>query len=474
MDAPPRPDASEPPDGTIPPLRRALAQDPDNRALRARLAEAMLRQGRFLEARDQTALLQDGSPAARFLAAWAALGAGDDGVPELLRGLPGEAAQCLDLAPRAGDQGRWDLACELLARAAELEPADPVPALRHAAALEYAARFQEASAALEALEGRFGDQPRVLAGIRFHRATNRLLQGDLREGFRLMEARLALDPPRPMPLARWEGGPLAGRKLILRAEQGYGDLFMFVRYAPLLAARGAEVYLEPYFSAEAVLGTCPGIQGVLQGSLSVPADLLQVELLSLPLLCDTGPGTIPAPVPYLSVPAAVPNREALTRALSGATGRRLGLVWSGAPGHARTRERNLPPEVLDLLGAVPGVTWFSLQKGDLPKPGLPLVDLAPLLSDFADTALALSLLDGLISVDTGIVHLAGAMGVPTWVLLAHLPDWRWGLEGDRTPWYPDLTLWRQEAHWDWPGVLARVAEALTARPGSGGCPLPVR
>jgi len=118
------------------------------------------------------------------------------------------------------------------------------------------------------------------------------------------------------------------------------------------------------------------------------------------------------------------------------------------------------------------VTWFSLQKGEVSRPGLPMVDLAPLLADFSATAFALSRLDGLISVDTGIVHLAGALGVPTWVLLSHLPDWRWLMDRTDSPWYPSLTLWRQDSHWDWNGVLERIAEALArnpAAPGSGGC-----
>jgi hypothetical protein len=201
----------------------------------------------------------------------------------------------------------------------------------------------------------------------------------------------------------------------------------------------------------------------MEGAWSVPSDMLQVELLSLPLLCGTTLDSIPASVPYLSVPAKVAHREELHKAIQG-PGRKLGLVWSGNPGHARTHERNIPPEILERLAEVPDVTWFSLQKGGPPPPAMPLVDLEPLLSDYGDTACALSLLDGLLSVDTGIVHLAGALGVPTWVMLARLPDWRWMLERTDSPWYPTLTLWRQEAHWDWPGVVERLVQGLEGNP----------
>ena len=479
-----RPPAASPlalrqPDGSIPLLRRALDQDPGNRDLCLRLIRAMVCQGRFGQARDYAEGLLGraaGDEEARFLLAWAVLGDGGEGVPDLLRGLASEKTACLALATTAADLGYWSTACALLARAWALDPADLACAQRYAIGLDYAGRFQEALALLADLEGRcLGDGER-LAQVRFHQANSHLLLGNLEEGFRLMEARHDLEGSRKaLPLPRWRGEPLQGRQILLRAEQGFGDVFMFVRYAALLAARGAEVYLEPFFSMQAVLATCPGVRGVLEGDVQVRSDMFQVDLLSLPYLCGTGPGSIPAAVPYLAVPDEVAGREALAEAIQG-PGRRLGLVWSGNPGHRRSLERNLPAEILDLLEAVPGVTWFSLQKGEVARPGLPMVDLAPLLDDFSATAFALSRLDGLISVDTGIVHLAGALGVPTWVLLPHLPDWRWMLGRTDSPWYPSVTLWRQEAHWDWPGVLERVVGALSANPAppaSGGCLPPV-
>ena len=450
IDLPPAsPRAIAPDDGSIPRLRRALEQAPADRDLRLALARAMAGQGRFEEAMFQASLLLEedpGSAPARFLLAWGTLGAGAEGAPELLEGLPGEAGLCRELAMRAADLGHFGTTCRLLARAGALD-GDPVTLLKHAVALDYAGCFTESLALLGELE------------VRFHQATTHLLLGDLAEGFRRMESRRALAGPKPMPMARWEGGPLAGRRLLLRPEQGYGDLFMFLRYVPALAARGAEVYLEAYFSAQAVCATCPGLRGVLEGNVSLPADTLQVEIMSLPHFFGTGADTVPAPIPYLSVPAQVPNRAALEQAIQG-PGRRLGLVWAGHPGHLRNLERNLPPELLELLAAAPDTTWFSLQKGEAPRPDLPLVELGPLLGDYADTAFALSRLDGLISVDTGIVHLAGAMGVPTWVLLPALPDWRWQLERSDSPWYPGMRLWRQTRQWDWPEVLERVVAAL--------------
>jgi len=464
---PASPRALSPGDGSILRLRRALEQAPGDRELGLALARAMAAQGRFREAMVQAARLleeEPGSAEARFLLAWGTLGAGEEGAPELLEGLPEEADRCRELAGKAADLGHFEITCRLLARAAALQPGDAGTALKHAIALDYAGRFQDSLAELDELATRFAGDPANLAQVRFHQATTLLLLGHLEEGFRLMESRLALAAPKPMPMARWQGGPLAGRRLFLRPEQGYGDLFMFLRYVPWLAAQGAEVHLEAYFSAQAVCATCPGLRGVLEGELALPADTLQVEMGSLPLCCGTGADRVPAPIPYLSVPAQVPNRAALAEAIQG-PGRRLGLVWAGHPGHLRTHERNLPPELLELLEAVPDATWFSLQKGGGPRPGLPMVDLAPLLDDYADTAFALSRLDGLISVDTGVVHLAGAMGVPTWVLLPALPDWRWQLERTDSPWYPGMRLWRQTRHWDWPEVMERVVSAL-AGPGA--------
>jgi tetratricopeptide (TPR) repeat protein len=479
---PASPFALKPADGSILPLRRVLERDPSNRELRRGLARALAEQGRFGEARQQAEVLLEEDPGdtdARYLLAWGALGTGEGSIPELLRAMPREAAYCEELARISSDLGHMETACQLLARAMALEPASFLLAQKYAIALDFAGHFQETLGFLAELEVRFAGEPASLAKVRFHQASSHLLLGNLEVGFRLMESRLEVpSPQRTLPLQRWEGEALAGRKLLLRAEQGFGDLFMFVRYAAKLADLGAEVYMDPFFSTEGVLATCPGLRGVLSGEVSVPANMLQVELLSLPHRCGTTLASIPAAIPYLSVPAVVPNRGALDAALQG-PGRKIGLVWSGNPAHLRQHERNLPGEMLDLLAEVPGVTWFSLQKGEVSRPGLPMVDLAPLLGDFSDTAYALTRLDGLISVDTGIVHLAGALGVPTWVLLSHLPDWRWLLDRTDSPWYPTLTLWRQEAHWDWNGVLERVVLALASSglsrtsgpvvPGSGGC-----
>jgi len=469
------PFALQPADGSILPMRRALERDPGNRDLRRSLARTLAGQGRFGEARRQAELLLEADPGdadARYLLAWGALGMGEAAIPDLLRGMSGEAAWCEALARNCSDLGHMETACQLLARALALEPASFPLAQKYAIALDFAGHFQETLAFLAELEVRTAGEPTQLAKVRFHQASSHLLLGNLEVGFRLMESRLAVpSPQRKLPLQRWDGGPLAGRKLLLRAEQGFGDVFMFVRYAERLAEMGAEVYMDPFFSTEGVLATCPGLRGVLSGEVTVPANMLQVELLSLPHLCGTTLDNLPAAIPYLSVPPVVPNREALDAALR-VSGRRIGLVWSGNPSHLRQHERNLPGELLDLLAEVPGVTWFSLQKGEVSRPGLPMVDLAPLLADFSATAFALSRLDGLISVDTGIVHLAGALGVPTWVLLSHLPDWRWLMDRTDSPWYPSLTLWRQDSHWDWNGVLERIAEALArnpAAPGSGGC-----
>jgi hypothetical protein len=161
----------------------------------------------------------------------------------------------------------------------------------------------------------------------------------------------------------------------------------------------------------------------------------------------------------------VPNRAALDQALARCpAGRRIGLVWAGNPRHPRDRERSLGIADLEPLGRVPDVAWVSLQLAAPALPGFPVAELGPLLTDFADTAHVLDHLDGIVTVDTGIAHLAGAMGKPTWLLVNRLPDWRWLLDREDSPWYPTMRIWRQPAHGDWTSVVAAVAAEL-ARPG---------
>lgn len=295
-----------------------------------------------------------------------------------------------------------------------------------------------------------------------------LLLGDFSQGWEHYEARHGLPAEskaqRIFGPPAWRGGAFEGKSLLLWAEQGFGDTLMFVRYLPLVKALGGTVILEAQPALRSVVATCPGADAVIPRGAPLPHFDLQASLMSLPRLFRTDLSSIPAQIPYLDVPAEVPNRQAILETLARAQGRtRIGLVWAGRPGYGRDFERSLPADLLAPLGDLPGVAWFSLQVGREEVPSLPdLVTLAPGLKDFSDTAYALSGMDLLISVDTAVAHLAGALGIPTFLLLPFQPDFRWLMEREDSPWYPSFRLYRQPAYGDWESVVQRVLADLSA------------
>jgi tetratricopeptide (TPR) repeat protein len=294
-----------------------------------------------------------------------------------------------------------------------------------------------------------------------------LLFGNLRQGWERFEARLkvpsSLRPQRSFAQPTWNGEPFTGKTLLVWAEQGLGDTFMFVRYLPLVKALGGRVLLETQPALTAVAATCKGVDLVISKGVALPPFDLQISLMSLPWVFQTDLDSIPADVPYLGVPKTVAHRQELLEKLgAGQGGPRIGLVWAGGSSHARDLERSLSGAALAPLAALSGVSWFSLQVGRQDIPPLPgLVSLEPLLQSFSDTALALDSMDLLITVDTSVAHLAGAMGIPTLLLLARQPDYRWMLDRLDSPWYPTLRLYRQPAYGDWGGVIQQVITDLT-------------
>ena len=294
-----------------------------------------------------------------------------------------------------------------------------------------------------------------------------LIQGNLPEGLRHYEARLKvpaeLHPQRTFSQPSWDGSPFAGKTLLLWAEQGLGDTLMFLRYLPMVKALGGHVVLETQRALVDLAATCDGPDLVLARGVPLPPFDLHASLMSLPFLFGTDLDTIPAEVPYLRVPEDVSHRVDILELFAHTEGTtRIGLVWAGAPGHPRDQERSIPAERLAPLAALDGVSWFSFQVGGQAPPSLPgLIPLSPLLGSFSDTAFALGGMDLLITVDTSMVHLGGAMGIPTFVLLAFSPDYRWFTEREDSPWYPTLRLYRQPAYGDWDGVVRRVVADLT-------------
>lgn len=265
----------------------------------------------------------------------------------------------------------------------------------------------------------------------------------------------------------WRGEPLEGKTILLHAEQGFGDTIQFVRYVPLVAARGGRVVVEVPDSLKPLVASMSGaVVAVVGRSESLPPFDVHCPLMSLPLAFGTTLATIPAAVPYLRAP---PERLEIWRTrLPPQPGLRVGLVWSGKPTHRNDHNRSLAFERLAPVFAVEGVRFVSLQR-EYRAADLPALDACPAVqrldeafSEFADTAAAVEQLDLVISVDTAVAHLAGALGKRVWILLPAVPDWRWLLAREDSPWYPTARLFRQPQLGDWDSVIARLGEELSA------------
>jgi tetratricopeptide (TPR) repeat protein len=293
----------------------------------------------------------------------------------------------------------------------------------------------------------------------FNRSHALLQTGELEEGWEEYEWRFAVaryDRRFDRPL--WSGEPLAGQSILVHAEQGFGDTLQFVRYVPLVAERGGRVVLEVPDPLLRLARTVGGVSQVIATGERLPAFACHCPLLSLPRVFKTSLTTIPNIVPYLSVPAAA-SAAAWAARITPATGPKVGIVWGGTTVGAI----DLP--LLQPLWDVTGISWFSLQVGDRSSDislvdNVKIADLSPWLADFAETAAAVSHLDLVITVDTAVAHLAGALGRPTWLLLPHVPDWRWLLGREDSPWYPTARLFRQRQAGDWWDVACKVATAL--------------
>lgn len=271
--------------------------------------------------------------------------------------------------------------------------------------------------------------------------------------------------------SRWDGSPFPGRTVLVYSEQGIGDAIQFVRYLPLVKERGGRVIFECNKGIAGLVRSFSGIDLVVErsdcGETGEPFDLY-VPLLSLPMIFDTTVETIIKDTPYL---VSDPELVCKWGKRLGDGGFKVGLVWAGNPAHRNDRNRSCRLVDFAPLASVAGVTLFSLQKGagcdqlsNTPD-GMEVVDIGGELGDFSDTAAVIANLDLVISVDTSVAHLAGALGRPVWTLLPFEPDWRWMTGREDTPWYPTMRLYRQTARADWGGVMADVRSELARLAG---------
>jgi len=327
----------------------------------------------------------------------------------------------------------------------------------------------------------------------FNRAELRLLLGDFKQGWPEYEWRWQLPAVvrRSTQPPLWNGSPLAGRTIVLHAEQGLGDTIQFARYAPLLKERGGNVIIHCQGSLLRLLASAPGIDGRVAWHTTLPPFDVQEHLLDLPGLLHTTLATIPAEIPYLHADAELVRywRRELRKSpksdvrcpISNASlptsdiGHRtsdflVGIAWKGSAKNLSDEKRSISLSCFADLARVEGVQLISLQKG----PGteqiealagrFPVLDLGSRLDEasggFMDTRAVIMNLDLVISCDTAVPHLAGPLGVPVWVVLPVAADWRWLLEREDSPWYPTMRLFRQARHGQWEDVFERMAQEL--------------
>jgi len=309
-----------------------------------------------------------------------------------------------------------------------------------------------------------------LPGAHLGLSTLWLLLGNFEQGWPEYEWRWQMKdfPSSPRSQPKWDGRLLDGKTILLHAEQGLGDTLQFIRYAAVVKQRGGTVVAECQPSLLGVLAGCPGIDQLVREGEPLPACDVQAPLLSLPGLCGTALATIPAEVPYL---VAYRSRvEHWRDRLAAVSGFKVGICWQGYPGHKNDRRRSVPLEQFVPLAEVPGLRLVSLQKGPgseqwtalaghWPVAGLPGQAEEP-SEGWVDTAALVCALDLVITVDTAVAHLAGALGVPVWVALPFSPDWRWLLGRADSPWYPTMRLFRQTRLGHWSDVFERIAAEL--------------
>lgn len=290
-----------------------------------------------------------------------------------------------------------------------------------------------------------------------------LLKGHYEEGFKEYEWRWQHEdsPPRKLPKPRWHGEPLTNKTILIHTEQGFGDAIQFVRYIPLLKQAGARVIVECKKPLIRLFTTAKGIDHLsIQGS-RLPHYDCHCPMLSLPMLCKTQINTIPAEIPYLYAP--YPKMHQIPKIKN--TTLAIGFVWAGNPQHLNDHNRSATIKEMAYLFKAQDITFYSLQKGirDFEiKPYLHhnVIDLSTKLNDYFDTADIINQMDIIITVDTSVAHLAGALGTTTWLILPHQPEWRWLETRTNSPWYPTMRLFRQSKNNDWRSVMIEIEQAL--------------
>jgi Flp pilus assembly protein TadD len=410
---------------------------------------------------------------------------------DLLRDHPTHSAAHHLLGCALRDQCRYESAAESLRQAIALDPHRPAfhmdlaDTLRRQGALDESRLYAQQALTLspenahahftlgntlhqlghfveshEAYERALAIDPNHAAAHR-NRAVSHFLHGNFPAGYTDYEWRWKLKGFRGtlerLQKPAWNGEPLAGRTLLLHAEQGLGDTVQFIRYVPLIAKEQGRVIVQVQPPLVRLLERLQGIDAVVARGDALPPFDLHCPLLSLPRIFQTTLETIPHRIPYLHIPES-------THAPSDSSTLHVGVAWAGNPRHTGDRLRSIPLTEFRSLFDLPGIRFYRLHTTDSHAPESSahphLLDPTAAFTDLATTAGFMHTLDLVISVDTVIAHLAGAMGKPVWTLLPFIPDWRWLLDRDDSPWYPTMRLFRQTTRGDWSTVLLNVRQRL--------------
>ena len=373
-----------------------------------------------------------------------------------------------DAAESLRRAGRLDEGLEAARRGVLHAPADPSLANTTALILHRSGRHEDALSLCQRIRTLVPDDvPLALTHAMLLRS-----DGCYDEGWALYEHRLELPEMQQRPhhptSPRWTGGPLVGKHILVRAEQGLGDQVQFVRFAALLRAHGAaKVTVQTAPALVRLLRTARHIDAIMPADLPAPPHHLHVDLLSLPHLLRTGAHMHPELVPYLAPPGIAP---AVVESLAPRPPHtiRIGLVWGGTPHHADDGTRSMPLDTLAPVLARRDVQIVVLQqgapRGDFealsPAVRASLIDVATECKDLGDTAHVMSRCDVILSVDTAVAHVAGALGIPAWVMVAHPAEWRWGRTRQDSIFYPSVRVLRQHSGGDWTSVITQVHQAI--------------
>ena len=443
-------------------LTRTLRWQPTHQGMRRNLVRALLLAERFDQVLIQVnaALAETPDDAELHFArgtALNALGQPARACAAFARALslkPDHAASWLNIGNASADLDDLASAETLYRTAIRLDAALPEAYASLGYILTMQARLNEAIEACEAAIRLHPD----FAGAHWNLAIAALLGGDLRRGFQAYEWRKrhaayrADFPDLPGPV--WNGADVLGRTILVRAEQGFGDAIQFARYLPLIRDAGGKPILVCAPALVPLMQSLPGIQAVPSTGV-LPEFDAWIDQISLPRLFGTTLDTIPANDAYLR---AETDRVQVWR-LRLPKGPKVGIAFAGNPKHPADRRRSIPSDLTQMLRDIPGISFVNLHHGKAARPlGLP--DLTQWMTDYAETAALIDTLDLVVTVDTSVAHLAGALGKPVWVLLPHAPDWRWLLGRTDSPWYRSARLFRQPTPGDWTSVLADVATKL--------------